>query len=69
MSEGPKKVKAVVEQKRLTYRVALLGDQQLAGTLGVVARFKRRYELNCLALALTENAALVAEVTARRATL
>lgn len=66
---GEKKRKVVTEQKRLGFRVSALADRQLIGDLGVMARFRRIYELNCIALQLTENDTLKTEVEARHAAL
>lgn len=69
MPDGPTKRKNLREHKRLEYRIFVLGEQQASGDSGVVVRFKRQYELNCLAQQLTENTTLKTEVEARRAAL
>ncbi|UOQ74284.1 hypothetical protein [Hymenobacter cellulosilyticus] len=69
MADGPTKKKNQREHKRLEYRIYVLSQQQATGNSGVLAQFKRRYELNCLTQQLTENVTLTTEVEARRAQL
>lgn len=69
MAEGPTKKKNMREFKRLEYRIYLLNDKKTTGDSGVLAVFKRKYELNCLALELTENTTLATEVQARKTAL
>ncbi|MBG8552476.1 MULTISPECIES: hypothetical protein [Hymenobacter] len=69
MTEGPTKKKNEREHKRLEYRIYVLNQQQATGATGVVAQFKRLYELNCITRELAENAALKSEVEARKAAL
>jgi|GEM_PF-3919911 len=52
--------------ERLEYRIYVLGRSRLPVPTVLYPSIKRRYELNCLAQQLTENAALKAEVEARR---
>ncbi|TGE25730.1 hypothetical protein E5K00_11220 [Hymenobacter aquaticus] len=69
MADGTTKKRNQREHKRLEYRIYVLSQEQTTGTSGIVAQFKRRYELNCLAQQLLENATLTTEVEARRAAL
>jgi len=69
MAEGPTKKKNMREFKRLEYQIYLLNDKKTSGDSGPLALIKRRYELNCLTLATTENATLTTEVQARKTAL
>jgi hypothetical protein len=66
MPEGPDKSKELIEYKRLDYLISKMNDQQATGVNGAVMQFKRTFEVNCLAEALTENATLATEVGNRR---
>ncbi|MCC2548035.1 hypothetical protein LJY25_16420 [Hymenobacter sp. BT175] len=69
MAEGNAKKRNEREYKRLEYRIYVLTQQQSSGQGGILTRFKRQYELNCLAQSLIENNTLKTEVEARRAAL
>ncbi|MCB2408614.1 hypothetical protein [Hymenobacter lucidus] len=69
MAEGNTKKKNEREYKRLEYRIYVLGEQQASGENGVIAQFKRKYEINCITRQFEENDTLKAEVEARRTVL
>ncbi len=69
MAAGNAKKRNEREFKRLEYRIYVLTQQQNSGQGGILTRFKRQYELNCLAQSLIENNTLKTEVEARRAAL